>query len=73
MRFAADYIETLEVFLLTSVDLDVGSVGSTDNVQHVCRDSGDRFPDTGLQVIKSVNWCSEHNPTGKKIQWCYVW
>jgi hypothetical protein len=26
MRLAADYSETLEVFLLTSVDLDVGSL-----------------------------------------------
>jgi hypothetical protein len=59
MRFAADYSETLEVFLLTSVDLDVGSLGSTENVQtifellpcsveHVSWNSRDRIPDTGL-------------------------
>jgi hypothetical protein len=70
MRFAADYSETLEVFLLTSVDLDVGSLGSMEKVQtifellpcsveHVRWNSRDRIPDTGLQV-KSVNWCSEH-------------
>jgi hypothetical protein len=64
MRFAADSSETLEVFLLTSVDLDVGSVGSTENVQtifellpcsveHVRWNSRDRIPDAGLQVIKS--------------------
>jgi hypothetical protein len=65
MRFAADYSETLDVFLLTSVVLDVGSVGSTDNIQtifelmpcsvgHIGWNSRDRIPDTGLQ-------------------WCYVW
>jgi hypothetical protein len=60
-------------FLLTSVDhLDVSSVGSMDNVQtifellscsveHIGWNSRDRIPDTGLQFIKSVNWCSEHN------------
>jgi hypothetical protein len=64
MRFAADYSETQEVFVLTSVDLDVGSLGSTENVQtilellpccveHVRWNSRDRIPDTGLQVIKS--------------------
>jgi hypothetical protein len=57
--------------LLTSVDLDVGSLDSMENVQtifellsysveHVRWNSRDRVPDTGLQVIKSVNWCSEH-------------
>jgi hypothetical protein len=34
MRFAADYSETGS-FLLTSVDLDVGSLGSTENVQTI--------------------------------------
>jgi hypothetical protein len=64
MQLAADYSATLEVFLLTSVDLDVGSLGSTENVQtifellpcsveHVRWNSRDRIPDTGLQVIKS--------------------
>jgi hypothetical protein len=87
MWFAADYSETLEVFLLTSADLDVGSVGSTDNIQttfellscsveHIGWNSRDRFPDTGLQLINSVNWCSEHNALDitpqEKIQ-CYVW
>jgi hypothetical protein len=49
----------------------VGSVGSTDNIQtifelfpcfveHIGWNSRDRIPDTGLQFIKSVNWCSEH-------------
>jgi hypothetical protein len=37
MWFAADYSETLEVFLLTSVDLDVGSLDSTENVQNVSK------------------------------------
>jgi hypothetical protein len=58
----------------------VGSVGSTDNIQaifellcsveHIGWNSRDRIPDTGLQFIKSVNWCSEHNahnPTGKNL------
>jgi hypothetical protein len=36
MRFAADRSETLKVFLLTSVDLDVGSLGCTENVQMSC-------------------------------------
>jgi hypothetical protein len=88
MRFAADHSETLECFLLTSVDLDVGSFGSTQNVQtifellpcsveeHVRWNSRDRIPDTSLQVIKSVNWCSEHIALDitpqEKIQWCYV-
>jgi hypothetical protein len=51
-------------FLLTSVDLDVVSLGSTENVQtifellpcsveHVRWNSRDRIPDTVLQVIKS--------------------
>jgi hypothetical protein len=64
MRFAADYSETLEVFLLTSVDLDVGSLGSTENVQtifdllpcsvdHVRWNIRGRIRDTGVQVIKS--------------------
>jgi hypothetical protein len=64
MRFAADYSETLEVFLLTSVDLDVGSLGSTENVQtifellpcsveHVRWNSRDRIPDTGLAAKKN--------------------
>jgi hypothetical protein len=35
MQFAADYSETLEVFLVTSVDLDVVSLGSTENVQTI--------------------------------------
>jgi hypothetical protein len=35
MRFAADYSETLGSVLLTSVDLDVGSLGSTENVQTI--------------------------------------
>jgi hypothetical protein len=72
MRFAADYSETLDVFLMTSVDLDVGSVGSMDNIQtifallpcsveHIGWNNPDRIPDTGLQFIKSVNWWSEHN------------
>jgi hypothetical protein len=67
MRFAADYSETLEVFLLTSVDLDVGSVGSTDNIQTIfellaCSVEHIGWnTDTGLQFIKSVNSCSEHN------------
>jgi hypothetical protein len=29
-------------------------------VEHVRWNSRDRIPDTGLQFIKSVNWCSEH-------------
>jgi hypothetical protein len=64
MQFAEDYSETLEVFLLASVDLDVGSLGSTENfqtifellpcsVEHVRWNSRDRISDTGLQVIKS--------------------
>jgi hypothetical protein len=64
MRFAAHYSETLEDFLMTSVDLDVGSLGSTENVQtifellpcsveHVRWNSRDRIPDMGLQVITS--------------------
>jgi hypothetical protein len=35
MRFTADRSETLEVFLLTSVDLDMGSLGRTENVQAI--------------------------------------
>jgi hypothetical protein len=35
MWFVADHSETLEVFLLTSVDLDVDSLGSTENVQTI--------------------------------------
>jgi hypothetical protein len=35
------------------------------------------YPDTGLQIIKSVNWCLEHNARDiipkEKIQWCCVW
>jgi hypothetical protein len=88
MRFAADHSETLDVFLITSVELDVGSLGSTENVQtifellpysveHVRWNSRDRIPDTGLQVIKSVNWCSEHIASDitsqEQIQWCYIW
>jgi hypothetical protein len=62
-------------------------LGSTENVktifellpcsvEHVRWNIRDGIPDTGLQVIKSVNWCSEHialyiTPQ-KKIQWCYV-
>jgi hypothetical protein len=49
----------------------MGSLGSTENVQtifellpcsveHVRWNSRDRIPDTGLKVIKSVNWCSEY-------------
>jgi hypothetical protein len=30
------------------------------SVEHVCYNSRDRILDTGLHVIKSVNWCSEH-------------
>jgi hypothetical protein len=30
-------------------------------VEHIGWNSRDRIPDTGLQFIKSVNWCSEHN------------
>jgi hypothetical protein len=66
MRFAADYSDTGS-FLLTSVDLDVGYLGSMENdqtifellpcsVEHVHWNSRDRIPDMGLQVIKSVNW-----------------
>jgi hypothetical protein len=59
MRFAVDHSETLDAFLLTSVDLDVGSLGSTENIQTIFErirwNSRDRIPDTGLQVIKSVN------------------
>jgi hypothetical protein len=40
MRFAADYSETLEVFFLTSVYLDVGSLGSTENVQTIFEEDG---------------------------------
>jgi hypothetical protein len=58
-------------FLLISVDVDVGSLGSTENVQTIFElltcsaehghcNSRDRIPVTGLQVIKSVNWFSEH-------------
>jgi hypothetical protein len=65
MQFVAVHSKTLEVFLLTLVDLDMGSLGSTENVQtifellpcsveHVRWNSRDRIPDTGLQVIKSV-------------------
>jgi hypothetical protein len=65
----------------------VGSLGSTENVQtilellpcsveHVRWNSRDRIPDTGLQVIKSVNWCSEHIALDitphEKIQWCII-
>jgi hypothetical protein len=36
LRFAADHSETLEVFfLLTSVDLDVGPLSSTENIQMI--------------------------------------
>jgi hypothetical protein len=75
-------------FSVTSVDLDVGSLGSTENirtifellpcsVEHVRWNSRVRIPHTGLQVIKSVNWCSEPialdiTPHRKRIQWCYV-
>jgi hypothetical protein len=49
----------------------VGSLGCTENVQtlfellpcsveHVRWNNRDRIPDTGLQVNKSVNWCSEN-------------
>jgi hypothetical protein len=63
----------------------MGSLGSTENVQtifellpcsveHVRWNSRDRIPDTGLQLIKSVNWCSEHIALDitlqEKIQWC---
>jgi hypothetical protein len=34
MRFAEDHSETLEVFT-TSVDLDLGSLGSKENVQTI--------------------------------------
>jgi hypothetical protein len=34
MQFAADYSETLEVFI-DPVDLDMGSVSSTDNIQTI--------------------------------------
>jgi hypothetical protein len=30
------------------------------SVEHVRWNSRDRIPDTGLQVIKSINSCSEH-------------
>jgi hypothetical protein len=82
MRFTADHSETLEVFLLTSVHLDVGSLCSTENVQKLfellpCSVEHVRIPDTGFQVIKSVNWCSEHTALHitpqEKIQWCYAW
>jgi hypothetical protein len=44
---------------MTSVDLDVGSLGSTENVQTIfellpCYVEHVRVPDTGLQVVKSV-------------------
>jgi hypothetical protein len=63
-----------------SVNLDVGSLCSTENVQaifellpcsveHVRWNSRDRIPDTGLQVIKSVNWCSEHTALDITPQW----
>jgi hypothetical protein len=59
-------------FFVISVDLNVGSVGSTDNIQtifellpcsveHIGWNSRDHIPDTGIQFTKSVNWCSEHN------------
>ncbi|PNF35682.1 hypothetical protein B7P43_G17449 [Cryptotermes secundus] len=35
MHFAADHSETLEVFLLNSVNLDVGFLDSTENVQTI--------------------------------------
>jgi hypothetical protein len=49
----------------------MGSLGSTENIQtvfellpfsveHVRWNSRDRIPDTGLQVIKCVNWCLEY-------------
>jgi hypothetical protein len=71
MQFITDHSKTLEVVLLISVVLDVCFLGSTENVQtifellpssveHVRWNSRDRIPDTGLQVIKSVNWCSKH-------------
>jgi hypothetical protein len=81
MHFAADHSDTLEDFM----DLDVGSLYSTENVQtifellpcpveHVRWNSRDRIPDTGLQVIKSVNWCSEHIALDiipqERIEWC---
>jgi hypothetical protein len=66
MQFAADYSETLEILLSTSVDLDLSSFGSTEiiqtifellpcSVKHVRWNSRDRICDMGLQVIKSVN------------------
>jgi hypothetical protein len=69
-------------FSLTSVDHDVDSLGSTENVQTIfellpCSVEHVHIPDMGLQVIKSVNWCSEHTVLDitplEKIQWCYVW
>jgi hypothetical protein len=71
-----------------SADIDVSSFGSMQNVQtifellpssvvHVRWNSRDRMPDTGLQVIKSIKWCSEHIALDitpqEKIEWCYVW
>jgi hypothetical protein len=57
-------VKLWKFFLLTSVDLDVDSLVSTENVQtifellpcsveHVRWNSRDRIPDTGLQVIMS--------------------
>jgi hypothetical protein len=81
-------IEKLWKLFTDSIDLDMVSVGSTENVQtifkllpcsveHVRWNSRDRIPDPGLQVIKFVNWWSEHIALDitpqKKIQWCYVW
>ena len=51
MRFAADYSETGS-FFVTSVDLGVGSVGSTENVQTIFEKDG------------SASTFTIHNTTG---------
>jgi hypothetical protein len=62
--------------LLTWVDLDVGSLGSMDNVQT-------KFELLSCSVehvrwnIRILDWCSEQIAIDitpqEKIQWCYVW
>jgi hypothetical protein len=75
MQFVADYSETLEVFLLTSIDLDLGSLGSMENIQmifellpcsveHVRWNRRDRIPDTGIQELTS-RYIEVHKKTSR--------
>jgi hypothetical protein len=70
MRFEANHSETRH-FLLISVDLDVVSFSSTENVQtifellprsveHVHWNSRDRIPDTG--IVPSLGTCVPADP-----------